>query len=566
MIMSKPQLAFERFYQQFFYALLRRQPVTASFMGRHEYDCLLPDYSAEGCESHIKEMREQLNESRSFAVADLTDRQRLDKKLLEGYLETQLWEYSSQHFHRGNPSLYTGEAVFGMLVCILTDYAPAPVRYKAMAARMRELPAFFAQAKENLQDAPVEWTKRAIAECTGGIMFLEHGLQRAADQDAYRSQDLWAAVDTAMHALVDFKQWLEEVLLHSVRERVSAGEEALQLMMDKAHFAQVSLRELLTHAQVEVDKATEYLNTHATDFGASSVEEALAKLCDLHPDAEGYLTAFADLWNQTGALARENDLATWPDFPIEYINQHEWAKECARYLYFLFYRAPAAFNRPRVMQYLVPPLRPGEKTSEETEAFLRANNYEVIKNNHVVHHGSLGHHLQNYYAYQQNNSLIGVFAGCDAALRPVMLSAGTMIEGWAVYATKLVGEYGFHTPLEAYAGIQSQRRMAARAVVDIKLHCGEFTLEEAAAYYRDNAGMSESAAMNEAVKNSMFPGAAVIYLYGCDVICDFREEVRLHMGTSFSLGRFHDDFLSYGSIPVTLVCEELRRRYGMVSS
>ena len=563
MIMTKQQLAFERFYQRFFYTFLMRRPVNASFLGRHEFDDMLPDYSPKACADTVMEMQAQLQESRGFEEKELLPRQCLDKKLLEGYLEIQLWEFSSPHFQKGNPSLYTGEAVFGMLVCILSDYAPAPLRYETMAGRMEKFPAFFAQAKENIKNAPLEWTKRAVKECEGGIAFLEKGLQRALEKDGYSSVRLENAAATALHALVDYKSWLENELFNAPREAVAAGQEALQLMMDKAHFADVTLDEQLAYAQAEVEKATKYLLEHAADFGAKTAEEALAGLTKLHPDAEGYLQKFGETWSAVEKLARENDLVTWPDFPIEYINQYEWAKECAPNLYFLFYRAPAAFNRPRILEYLAPPLRPGEKSPEEVEAFLRANNDEVIKNNHVVHHGSIGHHVQNYNAYHQENSLIGQFAGCDAASRPEMLCSGTMIEGWAVYVTRLVGEYGFHTPLESYAEVQGHRRMAARTVVDIRLHSGEFTLEQAAAYYQENTGMGEAAAMGEAVKNSMFPGGALIYLYGCDTILRFREEVRAYKGKDFSIGRFHDDFLSYGSIPVSLVCSQLKQKYGM---
>ncbi len=562
--MTKQQLEFDRFYQSFFYTLLQRRPVSASFLGRHEFDDMLPDYSPKACAETIGEMEQQLTRSLEFDCSSLTERQRLDKRLLEGYLEIQLWEFSSMFFQKGNPSLYTGEAVFGLLVCILTDYAPAPLRYRSMAKRMEQFPDFFAQAKANVTSAPVEWTKRALRECQAGLDFLRYGLPRACKKDGIDVSSLEGSVAVASEALSDYKTYLENELINHPREQVAAGREVLQLIMDKGHFADVTLEQQLTYAQAEVDKATAYLSQHAADFDAASISEALGRLSEIHPEADGYLNRFQQIWDAAEALVKDNNLLTWPEFPIEYINQYEWAKECAPSLYFLFYRAPAAFNRPRVMEYIVPPLRPGEKSPEELEAFLRANNDEVIKNNHVVHHGSFGHHVQNYNAYHQENSLIGQFAGCDAASRPIMLCSGTMIEGWAVYATRLAGEYGFHTPLEAYAEVQSHRRMAARTVVDIKLHLGEFTLEQAAAYYMENTGMNQTAAMGEAVKNSMFPGGAVIYLYGCDVIFKFRQEVRDHMGDSFSICRFHDDFLSYGSIPVALVCNELRRKYGMV--
>jgi len=288
----------------------------------------------------------------------------------------------------------------------------------------------------------------------------------------------------------------------------------------------------------------------------------LEKLSDNHADAGKYLEQYRSTWEAARSLSEENGLVTWPDFPLCYINRYDWAAECAPSLYFLFYRSPAAFNRPVVHEYLAPPLTT-DLVGENLEAFLRTNNNAVIKANHVVHHGSIGHHVQNWNAYHQTNSLIGQFAGCDCANRPAMISSGTMIEGWAVYATRLMEERGFFTKLESYAEVQSLRRMAARAVVDIRLHCDGWSLDEAAAYYHKAAGMNSEAAKGEAVKNSMFPGNAIIYLYGSNFIYDFREKVKAHQGGSFSIQRFHDDLLSYGSVPVSLVKAELECKYGM---
>jgi len=135
-----------------------------------------------------------------------------------------------------------------------------------------------------------------------------------------------------------------------------------------------------------------------------------------------------------------------------------------------------------------------------------------------------------------------------------------MAEGWACYATDLMGEAGALTPLEALAEFQSRTRMAARAVVDVRLHQGRMSLEEAAEFYEQNAGMSPAAAHGEAVKNSMFPGAAMMYLVGTDAIHDLRKQVAARLGDHFDLRTFHDRFLAYGSIPVSLIAEEMLRQ------
>jgi len=107
---------------------------------------------------------------------------------------------------------------------------------------------------------------------------------------------------------------------------------------------------------------------------------------------------------------------------------------------------------------------------------LRATNDSVIKLNHVIHHGGLGHHVQNWYAYRAA-SRTGQIAAVDCASRIALFCGGTMAEGWACYATDLMEEIGFLSPLERYAQVHARMRMAARALVDIDLHRGAITLE-----------------------------------------------------------------------------------------
>ncbi len=139
-----------------------------------------------------------------------------------------------------------------------------------------------------------------------------------------------------------------------------------------------------------------------------------------------------------------------------------------------------------------------------------------------------------------------------------MLCGGTMAEGWACYATELMDEIGFLTPLESYAERHTRLRMACRALVDLRLHSGRMTLDQAAALYQERAGMSPDSARAEAVKNSMFPGAALMYLFGTDAIHELRRELSERPG--FDLRAFHDTFLSHGSIPVALIAREMRGR------
>ena len=84
-----------------------------------------------------------------------------------------------------------------------------------------------------------------------------------------------------------------------------------------------------------------------------------------------------------------------------------------------------------------------------------------------------------------------------------------MAEGWACYATDLVAEVGGLTDLELRAHRLSRVRMCARAIVDVELHNQRMNLADASDFYQ-SCGMEPLAAEGEALKNSMFPGAAMM--------------------------------------------------------
>ncbi len=168
---------FTTWLDEFFTAYYHRRPVNATFVGVHQYDDQLPDYSEQGAGDTLAEMESLLERLRSLPAEVLTGAESLDRKLAKGYLECQLWEYTSTHFHLGNPSLYTGEAIFGILSLFLTPFAPLDQRVESAIARMEAAAALLEQARANVPQAPLAWTERAIRECTGALAFFQDGVE-----------------------------------------------------------------------------------------------------------------------------------------------------------------------------------------------------------------------------------------------------------------------------------------------------------------------------------------------------------------------------------------------------
>ena len=557
-VVEAERRAFDAWRDDFFAAYYAARPVNATFIGVHAHDHALPDFSPAGLAGEAATMRDLRRRLAAIDTAPLDTARRHDAMLCDGFLELQLMEQGLPQFSRGNPAVYTGEAVFAILSLFLRDSEPLVERVAAAIARMRAIPDFLAQARANVASAPVAWTEQAIREAAAAVLYCERGLPRLAAARGISDPDLLAAATGACEAFLAHRAWLEETLLSRPSGTMACGREAFDRYLRSGHFLSPDRDSiwLTSYAQRALEAARERLVAKAAALDSiCSWPEQVRGLADHHPSATDYYAAFPRIWNAARDAAIAADLVTWPDYPIDYVPVPESDREAAAGLYYLPYRCPPPFGRPETHRYLVPPLD-SDLTSAEQEQRLRATNDAVITLNHVIHHGGLGHHVQNWNAFRAE-SRVGQIAGGDCASRIAMFCGGTLVEGWACYATALMDEIGFLTPLQSLAEAQGRLRMAARAVADVGLHTGAMSLAETAAFYAREAGMPTAAAHGEAVKNSMFPGAAMMYLIGLETMFDLRRRYAATRGSAFSLREFHDRLLDYGAIPVTLIARDM---------
>jgi hypothetical protein len=563
-----PSDALDRFFELYY----RQRPVTATFTGVHAYDDRLPDWSPDGLEHAVAEMRElrrvldragRVDDREVRAFAD-----EVDLALADGFLEIQIAEHEGPHFYRSNPALWTGEAIFSVIALVTRDFAPVTERLESAAARLRAIPAFLDQARQTLTRAPEAWRDKALKECDAAAVLFGRSLPewgQSPDPDRSRGQSpdpvrlkeqvnrgqspFVEACAAARQAFDQFRGWLTKDL-PSARSSTSAGRDLLSLLLTRGHWCTTPLDDLLTEARTALDEAHADLSTRLQTAGFDSWPAAQAALAAARPSADDYLPRFERTWRRCREAALAADLVTWPDRPIRYMPIPPHTRDAAPQLYYLFYRSPAPFDALPIHDYVVTPI--DRVPDEERERRLAAANDSTILLNHVVHHGGLGHHVQNSHAYA-SRSRIGQVAAVDAASRIAMFSGGTVAEGWACYACDLAEEVGLLTPLEQVAQQHTRVRLAARAVADLALHLGVWSLEATARFYAARGLMPEAAARAEAVKNAMFPGAAVMYWLGTRDIHRLRQAMARREGAGFSLKRFHDRFLSHGAIPVPLI-------------
>lgn len=549
---------FDAWLDRFFALYYETRPVNATFIGVHDHDHALPDFSPSAVARRREAMSRLRSEMAEIPLDALDTSRRHDALIADGYLELQILEDDLPQFHRGNPALYTSEAVFSVLSLFLRDAEPLTDRVAAAIDRMHLLPELLAQGKANVASAPLAWTDHALREARASADYFDKGLPRLAVSAGITDVRFLPAAATARDAFLAHAAWLDSDLRRQPSDAFACGREAFDRYLHRGHFLPLDQDAtwLADYATRGLDKARVALEERARRLDpARSGSEQLAGLADLHPSPDDYYPAFPRIWEAARNAALAADLVTWPDYPIDFVPVPESDREAAAGLYYLPYRCPPPFGRPATHRYLVPPLPPDSDPGAQMRQ-LRATNDAVITLNHVIHHGGLGHHVQNWNAFRAASRL-GQMAGVDCASRIAVFAAGTLVEGWACYATDLMDEIGSLTPLESLSEAQSQVRMAARAVADVALHTGAMSLDETAEFYAREAGMPPAAARTEAVKNSMFPGAAMMYLYGTNAIHDLRRQLAARQASDFSLRRFHDRLLTYGAIPVPLIAADM---------
>ena len=101
--------------------------------------------------------------------------------------------------------------------------------------------------------------------------------------------------------------------------------------------------------------------------------------------------------------------------------------------------------------------------------------------------------------------------------------------------------------------LRLSRYRAARIGVDVNLHTGKWTFEQAVKYFMEAGGLDREAAEGEAAGAASSPTQKISYITGKWQIMDLLGKYRDRRATNFRLGQFHDDLIKNGSLPLSIV-------------
>ena len=361
----------------------------------------------------------------------------------------------------------------------------------------------------------------ALRECDGAERLLARRLPRwlAHWNRATTQRAVCAAAARAGAAFEAFRSWLtKRRRADGIRGDTPSAPGCFDLLLARGHWCDRSRAALLGGRRSDaLDEALATLERRARRRSAGGWPEVQAapgrRASDRRRTTSPPISAIWDACRD--ARDRGATSSPGPTRPIRYVPIPAQTRDAAPFLYYLFYRSPAPFDRLPVHDYVVTPID-ADMAPDEQLRRLRATNTSVIKLNHVVHHGAHRPSRAEPLRLRRRRREIGRVAAVDCASRIGMFLGGTMAEGWACYATDLMDEIGFLTPDESLPQQHTRARLLARAVVDIGLH---ERLADASTtrsrVYRDRVGMSAGGgARPRPARTRCFPAPRVMYWLG----------------------------------------------------
>ena len=161
-----------------------------------------------------------------------------------------------------------------------------------------------------------------------------------------------------------------------------------------------------------------------------------------------------------------------------------------------------------------------------------------------LHEAIPGHHYQG--SLQMENEQLPKFRR--------FIWYGAYGEGYALYCESLGKELGLYTDPYQYMGaLGDEIHRAIRLVIDVAMHTGKMTREEAIKYMTDNEAISDEGATAEIERYMSYPAQALSYKTGALKIRALREKYSKQLGTKFNLSNFHDELLKDGCMPLDII-------------
>lgn len=538
----------------------RLSPVSATQAGDHRFDAELDDLSAEGRQRGLDFSKGMLAELGKIDRARLSRENQIDYAILLNQVKSDIWNTETLQGWAWDPTIYSQIAGGALYTLMAREFAPLPDRLRAATARMEKLPKLFEQMHANLDPNRVpKIHAETVAKQNKGVLSLVDGLimPHAKELPDADRQTLEAAASTLKKAVEDNQAWLDKTLVPNAKGDFRLGQKLYDEKLAFALNSPLGREEIRTRAEAALEstrnemygiarhvlagkkKAPPTPENPSEDQKQKAIQAALELAYAEHPARDKVMsTAEAALAKATD-FVRAKNLITLPDSPVKLIPMPEFQRGVA----LAYCDSPGPLDKNLDTFYAVSPI-PDDWTTKQVDSFLREYNTRSI-NELTIHEAMPGHYVQLWHSNKY-----------PSVLRAV-LSSGAFVEGWAVYAEKVMADSGYldDDPLYHLVHLKWDLRSIANAILDQAIHVDGMSEADAMKLMTEKTFQEEREAAGKWTRARLTSAQLPTYFVGWQEHMDLRKEVEKREGDTFDLKAYHDKVLSFGSPPVRYVRE-----------
>lgn len=532
-------------------------PAFATQQGNHEFDDRLDDLSPAARAKDVTRAKALLATlAKEIDFKKLSRAGQIDYEIWTHNLKYGLWSVENDNRFEFDPRVY-GEFISDSVFILLTQSTlPRERNIENAAKRIKFIPKIVEAAKAGLKNPPKNLTEIAIKRNKGAIDFYEKDIYEFA-KETPGSEPLATPCKAAVKALKDYQEWLEKELLPKSKGEWRLGKETFAKKLELELDAGLTADEVVKIAETEATRVEQEMY-----YVAKQLWSKLLAGKPLPPDdAAGRRAAIKSVLDELGKdhgkpetlvedakktvvkikdFIRAKKILTLPDpDTCEIIAMPEFQRGfSAAYLN----PAPPLDPKANSLYAVAPPPKDWPPARQET--FFREYNSAMLQIL-TIHEAYPGHYVQLAYS-NRHPSLV----------RKVLWS-GSFAEGWAVYTEQMMLDQGYgegDLSLRLHQ-LKFYIRAVLNAILDHKMHCANMTDEDAMELLVGRGFQTEAEAVGKIARAKQSSTQLSTYFVGRTAFYRLRQDVQRKKGETFDLGRFHEDVLSHGTLPVKYLPE-----------
>ena len=425
---------------------MRLSPVFATQTGDHRFDAELDDFSAEGRAKGLAFSRQLLEELERIDRSKLSRENQVDAAVLRNQLRYDIWSSEQLQGWAWDPMIYSqtaGGALYGLMA---RDFAPMTDRLRNAILRMEKLPTLFAQMRANLDPARVPLIHaQTVAKQNRGVLSLVDQLivPHAAELGDADRAHLDQAVATLRKAVDEHQAWLDTILVPQAKGDFRIGQALYDQKLAFALDSPMTRADIRARAEAELTRVRAQMydiargvladrpgaqarpEAPSPDQQQAAIQAALELAYADRPTRDKVVETAKSTLAAATDFVRTKDLITLPDAPVQVILMPEFQRGVA----VAYCDSPGPLDKSLDTFYAVSPI-PDDWSEAQTTSFLREYNTRSI-DELSIHEAMPGHYVQIWHSNKY-----------PSVLRAV-LSSGSFVEGWAVYAERVMAEAGY---------------------------------------------------------------------------------------------------------------------------